>query len=146
MKALFVVLACAIAMPSVEAAEATVDLHDNPFHVAINPAVFSEAGIWNVRVQNQGSIPHDFTLCSAEAQGGCSSPLAFTPLLKKGQNVTLTVPLEVGSYTYLCRVAGHAEGGMKGVLTVGRVSASTPTLPLAATLAVVAGVAWRMRR
>ncbi|MEK6986209.1 MAG: plastocyanin/azurin family copper-binding protein [Candidatus Thermoplasmatota archaeon] len=146
MKLLFLLVAGALAVPAAQAAEATVQLHDNPFHVAINPSIFPEAGSWAIRVENRGSIPHDFTLCASEAQGGCSTPLAFTPLLKTGQNLTLTVELQTGSYAYICRVAGHAEGGMKGTLTVGPGSASTPTLPLAAIVALLAGAAWRLRR
>jgi uncharacterized cupredoxin-like copper-binding protein len=36
----------------------------------------------------------------------------------KGQTSNVSVTLKPGKYTFLCTVPGHADGGMKGTLTV----------------------------
>ena len=40
------------------------------------------------------------------------------PVVGTDGNSTFTVTLKKGKYTFLCTVPGHAEGGMKGPLTV----------------------------
>jgi uncharacterized cupredoxin-like copper-binding protein len=73
------------------------------------------------KVTNGGQIPHDFKLCSkavkSDAANACTGKV--TKLLNAGQSATLTVSIaKAGKYEYLCTVAGHAAGGMKGILTV----------------------------
>ncbi len=138
------------AFPGVDALQAEVFLHDNPFHVAISPARLDVAGNWTIRVTNAGSVPHDFTLCSPNADNSCSTPLAFTPLLRPGGNATFIVSLATGTYPFVCRVAGHADGGMKGTLVVGMAAgseaASTPDVWFPAALVVLGALAWRRRQ
>ena len=60
-------------------------------------------------VTNSGKIDHNFAIEGASA----------TKMLAPGESATLAVkPLETGSYTVICEVQGHADGGMKGPLTV----------------------------
>jgi len=71
-------------------------------------------------VTNAGAIPHTFRLCSKPtktAANACSGK--GTALLSPGQKATLKVTIAApGTYEYLCTVAGHAAGGMKGLLKV----------------------------
>ena len=72
-------------------------------------------------VKNGGAIPHTFKVCSTprtnDTPNACTGKV--TKLLSPGQSATLTyVFKKKGKYEYLCTVAGHAAGGMKGLLTV----------------------------
>jgi len=59
-------------------------------------------------ITNNGQIPHDFSIMGKTSD-----------LIGSGQSTTLTVTFtKPGAYPYLCQVPGHAEEGMKGVLTV----------------------------
>ena len=59
--------------------------------------------------QNVGHVTHDFSIDGKQ-----------TPLIQPGQTAKLAVAFtKNGKYPYLCTVPGHAEGGMKGVFTVG---------------------------
>jgi predicted lipoprotein with Yx(FWY)xxD motif/uncharacterized cupredoxin-like copper-binding protein len=71
-------------------------------------------------ITNNGTIPHDFKVCSS-SKGGSANACAGTAsaLVNPGASTTLRVRFTMkGSYEYLCTVAGHAAGGMKGVLRV----------------------------
>lgn len=77
----------------------------------IKPAKL-EAGTGAVRfeVTNSGKTEHNFSI-----QG-----LGRTDMIPPGQSATLRLEsLEAGSYTYICEVAGHSQGGMTGTLRVG---------------------------
>jgi uncharacterized cupredoxin-like copper-binding protein len=72
-------------------------------------------------VTNSGAIPHTFKLCSKSSTSAAALTCAgkATPLISPGAKATLTVTIaKAGSYEYLCTVAGHAAGGMKGLLKV----------------------------
>jgi uncharacterized cupredoxin-like copper-binding protein len=64
-------------------------------------------GAVTFKVTNKGALSHDFKI------GGKK-----TVLLKPGKTATLKVTLKAGKARYLCTVAGHAAGGMKGTLVV----------------------------
>ena len=69
----------------------------------------ARAGQVTFEVTNTGKIEHNFAI-----QGSSG-----TDMLAPGDSATLTIPnLEAGEYTYVCEVAGHADGGMKGTLVV----------------------------
>jgi manganese oxidase len=60
-------------------------------------------------VTNRGGTEHNFAI-----EGGPA-----TEMIPPGESATLQVePLEAGEHTFICQVAGHADGGMRGVLTV----------------------------
>jgi FtsP/CotA-like multicopper oxidase with cupredoxin domain len=64
-------------------------------------------------VSNEGSAPHDF---SVDTGAGVKT----TAEIQSGQSRTLVVPaLDTGEYRIFCSIAGHADLGMDGVLTVG---------------------------
>jgi uncharacterized cupredoxin-like copper-binding protein len=65
-------------------------------------------GIVVFKVANRGRVTHDFRIAGKK-----------TKRLAPGKMTTLSVVLKkTGKYAYLCTVPGHAQGGMKGVLTV----------------------------
>lgn len=59
-------------------------------------------------LMNRGQIAHDFAIDGKTSK-----------LYQPGRKGSLTVVFrKAGSYPYKCTVPGHAEAGMKGVLTV----------------------------
>jgi quinohemoprotein ethanol dehydrogenase len=61
------------------------------------------------KVVNNGGIPHNMRINDQQ-----------TPNIDPGESATLEVTFtKPGKYPYLCTIPGHAEAGMKGVLTVG---------------------------
>ncbi len=109
-------------------AEYSVELRD----IAFAPAAL-EVGVDQVvdlRIQNTGTIDHDFTIegipadavvlgrQAAEHQGHARAyPVHAAP----GPGEALTVRLhahQAGTYTYYCTVKGHREAGMAGTLVV----------------------------
>jgi uncharacterized cupredoxin-like copper-binding protein len=60
------------------------------------------------RLVNRGQIAHDFAIHGKKSK-----------MIQPGKSGSLTVVFrKAGRYPYKCTVPGHAEAGMKGVLTV----------------------------
>jgi plastocyanin len=72
----------------------------------------AKAGTVTIHFTNNAPEGHNFTLQSASGK-----VVAATPTFKGGTK-TLTASLKPGTYTYLCSVPGHRQGGMQGTLTV----------------------------
>jgi plastocyanin len=68
------------------------------------------AGPISFTVTNDDFLPHDFRLRS----NGIDEQ---TERIQPGDEATLTLDLEPGTYTYLCTVEGHSEN-MQGTFTV----------------------------
>jgi mono/diheme cytochrome c family protein len=66
------------------------------------------AGALEFVMANEASVQHNIAL-EGDGKG---------PVVGKGQKSTFKATLKPGKYTYLCTVPGHADGGMKGELTV----------------------------
>jgi mono/diheme cytochrome c family protein len=66
------------------------------------------AGMLEFVMANPSPIQHDIAL-----QGDGKGPVVGT-----GGTSRFTANLKPGKYTFLCTVPGHADGGMKGTLTV----------------------------
>ena len=63
----------------------------------------------NVTVRNTDEIVHDMTIPA----------FGVHAVVQPGQSVTFGIrPTSAGTYPFLCTVAGHAQAGMRGVLTV----------------------------
>jgi len=77
-------------------------------------------GIVTFKVTNSGAIPHTFVVCSSSKGGSANSCAGKgTAQINSGQTVTLRITFKTaGTYEYLCSIAGHAAGGMKGDLKV----------------------------
>jgi plastocyanin len=71
----------------------------------------ASAGALEVVMKNLASIQHNIAI---EGNGVTKKG----PVVGKGQTSDVRVTLKPGKYTFLCTVPGHAEGGMKGTLTV----------------------------
>ena len=68
----------------------------------------ANAGALMFSMKNPSPVQHNIAL-----QGGKAGPVVGT-----GGTSSFTADLKPGKYTYLCTVPGHADGGMKGILTV----------------------------
>jgi plastocyanin len=68
------------------------------------------AGTITIHLTNDSSVPHDVGI---EGNGVDEK----TDTVANG-DISLTVDLEPGEYTFYCDVPGHREGGMEGTLTV----------------------------
>jgi uncharacterized cupredoxin-like copper-binding protein len=72
-------------------------------------------------VTNNGLLPHDFKVCSSNKGSVAANTCAGkgTAQITPPQSAKLTVNLsKPGKYEYLCTFPGHAQQGMKGILTV----------------------------
>lgn len=70
------------------------------------------AGEITFSVKNVGELEHEFEIFEGEQV--VDEIEGIVPGLTKD----LTVTLEAGEYTYVCKIAGHEEAGMTGTLTV----------------------------
>ncbi len=68
----------------------------------------SVAGALEFVMGNESSVQHNIAL-----EGGPEGPV-----VGQGGTSRFETTVKAGKYTYLCTVPGHAEGGMKGELTV----------------------------
>jgi iron uptake system component EfeO len=70
------------------------------------------AGKVTFHVRNGGAAEHEFEVLKGDQRVGEIEGLV--PGLEKD----LTVELAAGSYSFVCRLPGHEEQGMKGTITV----------------------------
>ena len=70
------------------------------------------SGVVHFAVSNVGDLDHEFEVLSGEAS------LGKIDTFSRGTTKDLTVTLEPGSYTFICRLNGHDQLGMSGTLTV----------------------------
>ena len=83
------------------------------FEYAFDPsAITVPAGEVTFSVKNTGTIEHEFEIFKGE------TVVDEVEGLVPGLTKDLTVTLEAGDYTFVCKLAGHEEQGMTGTLTV----------------------------
>jgi mono/diheme cytochrome c family protein len=73
----------------------------------------AEKGSLKVESKNVSSVGHDIALKDASGK-----ELGGGEVVQGGGVSEFTASVKPGKYEYLCTVPGHAEGGMKGILTV----------------------------
>jgi uncharacterized cupredoxin-like copper-binding protein len=132
---LFATVAAAVAAAPVAVAR---PLQATVAHVTVSEAKASEFsftlstksvphGTVSFKVTNvsKSGLAHDFKICSSPTTTTSKTALPHactgkgTAALGQNLSATLTVTLKKpGNYEYLCTVAGHAAGGMKGILKV----------------------------
>ncbi len=71
--------------------------------------ISAPAGPVTFKVENTGGIDHNFVIEGVDS----------TEMISPAGTEELSVDLQEGSYTVICAVPGHADGGMKATLTVG---------------------------
>lgn len=84
-------------------AEQEFVLHPSPLRVPLGSVV-------EIRVENQGQIPHTFTIHRFEADTGVLEP-------GESKNVKFRAN-EAGGFEIMCDVPGHYQSGMKATLEV----------------------------
>ena len=90
-----------------KAAASSVNVSATEFKFALSTQTV-RTGKVTFKVVNNGGIPHDMRINDQQ-----------TPNIDPGESATLEVTFtKPGKYPYLCTIPGHAEAGMKGVLTV----------------------------
>jgi iron uptake system component EfeO len=88
-----------------------VEARDNPY--AFSPSTITvPAGSVTFSVKNAGTEEHEFEIFKGE------TVIDEIEGLVPGLTKDLTVTLEAGDYTFVCKLNGHDQLGMKGTLTV----------------------------
>ncbi|MGH9277777.1 MAG: multicopper oxidase domain-containing protein, partial [Acidimicrobiales bacterium] len=109
--------------PAGNTAPMTQTIHLGEFSITPAAVEIGTGGV--ITVHNDGSVPHNLAI---EGTG------LVTPMLSNGQSAELTLDgIEPGTYVLICQVAGHADAGMRGQLTVTAAggAAATATAPMA---------------
>ena len=75
-----------------------------------------DAGRYTVRFRNEGALPHQLAIGSADDEG--EYPLGDTTEVAGGQEASFEVTLEPGRHAFACYVDRHDEAGMTGTLVV----------------------------
>ncbi len=85
----------------------TLEVH--AFDLGFKPSALEveKAGVYEVKLVNDGSIPHDLTFADGTKIAAGSSATASS-----------TVSVPEGGTTFLCSIPGHADAGMKGAISV----------------------------
>jgi high-affinity iron transporter len=101
------------AAPSASAAAGgtTVEVAASEYKFDPN-AITAPAGSVSFHVTNKGTEEHEFEIFMGEAV------VDEIEGLVPGLDLTLTVDLEAGDYTFACKLNGHDQAGMTGTLTV----------------------------
>ena len=77
-------------------------------------------GTVTFKYTNKGTIPHDFSICTkptTKAANTCASK--GTAAISQGSSTTFKFTFaKAGTYEYICKLAGHAAAGMKGLIKV----------------------------
>jgi uncharacterized cupredoxin-like copper-binding protein len=86
---------------------------DSPY--SFSPTAMTvPAGTVTFSVKNAGNEEHEFEIFKADGTTVVDEIEGLVPGLTK----SLTVTLEPGSYQFMCKLNGHDQLGMKGVITV----------------------------
>jgi FtsP/CotA-like multicopper oxidase with cupredoxin domain len=103
-------IAALIAADDDSAAGTSSTVHVSLTEFAITPSSLNVPAGGALHVTNDGTAAHNLSVLDTDLK---------TPDLAGGETAELDLSsLEPGSYEILCEIAGHAEGGMTGSLTV----------------------------
>lgn len=105
-------------------AGATVTVEEKEFAFSPAPITVPAAGPVTFRIENKGSVEHNFLVCQGppqEGQPGCpQGTLVDVEAIPPGESETVTATLPAGTYKVVCTVPGHEEAGMMTTLRVGQ--------------------------
>jgi plastocyanin len=100
------------AQPAAKGPDGTLKLAADPTQLAFDTTkLTSKPGKVTIAFSNPSTIEHDVAI----EQNG--KQIAVSELIASGET-SVSADLAPGTYTYLCTVPGHAEGGMEGTLVV----------------------------
>jgi uncharacterized cupredoxin-like copper-binding protein len=89
------------------AASTTVTVNATEFRYALSKSKVAR-GTVTFKIKNAGHLKHDFKINGKKSK-----------MLNPGASTTFKVSFgKAGKFSYVCTVAGHAQAGMKGKLTV----------------------------
>src|ERR1044072_6010707 len=91
-----------------------------------------KVGTYTFKVTNKGLGFHTFKFCTSPVKNAAKNTCIgkVTKTLKPGQSASFTVTIKkAGKYEFLCSIAGHAAGGMKGLMGFGVAVTPVPTTP-----------------
>jgi nitrite reductase (NO-forming) len=95
--------------PASAAGEPIGAIEITAFDLAFEPATVDvpTTGVYTLAFTNTGALPHDVTL-----DGG--APITA----EAGETASAEVTVPEGGIGFICSIPGHADGGMRGVITV----------------------------
>jgi uncharacterized cupredoxin-like copper-binding protein len=96
----------------------TITVEETEYALEPSSIQLERAGTYAFKVVNEGSVGHALEI---EGEGIEEE----TEVLDAGEEATLTVELEEGSYKLYCPVGDHEERGMTGSLGVAEIPPST---------------------
>jgi len=88
-----------------------------------------KVGTYTFKVTNKGLGFHTFKFCTTPVKTAAKNTCVgkVTKTLKPGQSASFSVKIKkAGKYEFLCSIAGHAAGGMKGLIGFGVAVAPAP--------------------
>ena len=101
--------------PAASLPEGTIAVEAKEY--AFTPSTLTApAGSVTFRVSNAGQEEHEFEIFQGQTTEG--EVEGEVEGLVPGLTKDLTVPLAAGEYTFVCKLNGHDQLGMKGTLTV----------------------------
>lgn len=90
----------------------TVTFKETDF--AIQPATVTlKPGTYTIVVRNNGQLPHDLVLATADG-----TEVAHSKVMIKNGASSFDVTVEPGTYVLWCAVGDHRARGMEGTITV----------------------------
>lgn len=94
----------------------TIEITAADLSFSPNAVTVAVAGAYTVKLANTGAIQHNITF--ADGASAVADP---------GQSASVTVSVPAGGLMFSCSIAGHAQAGMTGAITVG-------TMPMGSTM------------
>ncbi len=100
----------AASQPQTAGGEVLGTLELNSVDLLFEPSALTvpKAGTYEVKLTNNGAIPHDITFADGVTSG----------LVDPGQAKSVNVAVPEGGVTFICSIPGHEAAGMKGAITV----------------------------
>jgi uncharacterized cupredoxin-like copper-binding protein len=131
------VIATGCAAPAAAAATKTVNATVTEFKIQADAKRVATGDV-TFTITNKGATTHEFVVIKTDlapealpkdvdggvAEGGPIAVVDEAEDILPGTTTTLTVKVEPGRYVYICNLAGHYTGGMRGAFEVVASSAS----------------------
>ena len=91
----------------------TIEIHEQDFSFDPSTIRVERIAIYGLKIVNDGEVPHSFQIGGPQLQRKIGA-------IQPGESTTIAVFLRKrGDYDFFCPLGGHADQGMRGVITVG---------------------------